>query len=136
AVKTIPMSGRVFTLIGSLAASISVLAGAFGAHALADSLGDRADVYETAVRYQMYHAVALVLVGLLRSRIESGILAAAGWCFVGGIVLFSGSLYALVILDLPVLGALAPVGGLGFVAGWLLFGAGVWHARRPTTNDR
>ncbi|MDX1430712.1 MAG: DUF423 domain-containing protein [Rhodothermales bacterium] len=129
------MSGRVFTLIGSLAASISVLAGAFGAHALADSLGDRADVYETAVRYQMYHAVALVLVGLLKRRIESVMLVAAGWCFVGGIALFSGSLYGLVILDLPVLGALAPVGGFGFVAGWVLLGIGVWRERRPTNND-
>lgn len=124
------MSGRVFILIGSLAASISVLAGAFGAHWLAETLGDRADVYETAVRYQMYHAIAMLLVGLLIRRYPLRPLRLAGWAFFAGIVLFSGSLFTLVLANTPGLGAVAPIGGLSFMAGWLLLGWGVWNAPR------
>lgn len=126
------MSGRVFLLIGSLAASISVLAGAFGAHMLSESLGDRAEVFETAVRYQMYHAIGLVIVGLLAGRLQSSgaQLRRAGYLFVAGIVLFSGSLYALVLLNLPVLGAVAPLGGLSFIAGWVFLGLAGWQGWR------
>ncbi len=126
------MSGRVFLLIGSLAASISVLAGAFGAHMLSESLGERFDVFETAVRYQMYHAVGLVIVGLLAARLNGTDthLRRAGYLFIAGILLFSGSLYALVLLDVPALGAVAPVGGLSFIAGWIFLGMAGWQGRR------
>lgn len=122
------MSGRAYILIGSLAASISVLAGAIGAHFLLETLGDRADVYETAVRYQMYHALGMVLTGLLEKQYPGVNVRRAGWAFLSGILLFSGSLYALAILELPALGAVAPLGGLSFIAGWLLLASGVLRA--------
>ncbi|NNE47040.1 MAG: DUF423 domain-containing protein [Rhodothermales bacterium] len=127
------MSGRVFILIGSIAASISVLAGAFGAHALSDVLGERADVYETAARYHMYHALALVLVGLLVRRYESKMIRNAGWLFLAGIIVFSGSLYTLAITNDGLWGAVTPVGGVLFVAAWLMMGVGVWKAPPTST---
>ena len=130
------MSGRAYILIGSLAASISVLAGAFGAHFLVETLGERADVYETAVRYQMYHALGMIVTGVLERRYPGATVRLAGWAFLAGILLFSGSLYALAILDLPVLGAVAPAGGLSFVAGWLLLGSGVWGAGESSRGQR
>ncbi len=131
------MSGRVFLLIGSLAASISVLGGAFGAHMLSESLGERVEVFETAVRYQMYHSIGVIFVGLLAGQVgATGIyLRTAGYLFLAGIVLFSGSLYALVLLDMPVMGAVAPLGGLSFVAGWVLLGMAAWQWRHHEEKD-
>ncbi len=127
------MPGRVFLLIGSLAATISVLAGAFGAHGLSDVLGSRAGVYETAARYHMYHALAIVLVGLLLNSDERASLRFAGWSFLAGILVFSGSLYGLAITGTTWLGAAAPVGGIAFAIGWILMGVGVW--RRMATAE-
>jgi uncharacterized membrane protein YgdD (TMEM256/DUF423 family) len=124
------MSGRVFILIGSIAASISVLAGAFGAHGLADVLGDRADVYETAARYHMYHALAIILVGILFRRYRSRAVMMAGWLFLAGVLVFSGSLYVLAISGVAAWGAITPFGGVLFVLAWILLGTGVWRARR------
>lgn len=124
------MSGRVFILIGSLAASISVLAGAFGAHGLAEVLGDRAQVYETAARYHMYHALAIVFVGLLHRWYAGRALRAAGWLFLAGVLVFSGSLYALSITGYTGWGAITPIGGVFFVVAWVLLGVGVWRAPR------
>lgn len=124
------MSGRVFILIGSLAASISVLAGAFGAHGLADVLGDRSGVYETAVRYHMYHALAIILVGLLYRRYGGKTLWTAGWMFLAGVVVFSGSLYALSITGLTRWGVVTPFGGVLFLIAWVLLGIGTWRAPR------
>ncbi|MBT8399370.1 MAG: DUF423 domain-containing protein [Rhodothermia bacterium] len=123
--------------MGSLAASISVLAGAFGSHALSESLGARADVFETAARYQMYHSIALVIVGLLAGRSRSGYshLQRAGYLFIAGIVLFSGSLYGLVLLDMPMLGAVTPFGGLSFVAGWIFLALAGWQGRHDDAVD-
>ncbi len=113
---------------GALFAGLAVAAGAFGAHALrAELTPERLAVFETGARYQMYHALALVAVGLLAGRSETGLLHAAAYLFAAGIVLFSGSLYALVLTDTPWLGAVAPVGGVCFLAGW---GALVWAALR------
>ena len=75
-------------------------------------------VFETGVRYHMYHALALVLVALVMGRMSGWLLHAAGWCFVAGIVLFSGSLYALALTGVTILGAITPLGGLAFLAGW------------------
>ena len=124
------MSGRFYILIGSLAASISVLAGAFGAHGLSEVLGERVDVYETAARYQMYHSLGIILVGILARRDEVRAVKVAGWLFLAGIVFFSGSLYLLSITGVGMWGAVAPVGGLLFVAGWAAMGLGVWKAPR------
>jgi uncharacterized membrane protein YgdD (TMEM256/DUF423 family) len=75
-------------------------------------------VFESAVRYHMYHALALLLVGLILGRMDGWLIHTAGWCFVAGIILFSGSLYALALSGVTMLGAITPVGGLAFLAGW------------------
>jgi uncharacterized membrane protein YgdD (TMEM256/DUF423 family) len=95
-------------------ALLGVAAGAFGAHALKKVAGAaHLETFEVAVRYQMIHAIAVVLAGIVD-------VPAAGWCFVAGIVLFSGSLYLLVLTGSRWLGAVTPVGGLLFIAGWAL----------------
>lgn len=105
--------------LGALLAGLSVAAGAFGAHALRGRL-DAADLatFETAARYQMYHALALLLAGWQAARFPGRAVSWAVRGFVAGIVLFSGSLYALVLLDLRWMGAITPLGGLAFVSGW------------------
>ena len=120
----------LFTALGALFGFLSVAAGAFGAHALQRRLPhDLLTVFETGARYQMYHALALVLVGLLAARAPSAALHAAGWLFVAGVALFSGSLYALALSGVRVLGAVTPVGGLCFLAGWALLAWAAWSAR-------
>jgi len=120
---------RQFFALGSILALLAVAAGAFGAHALKDSLGpDRLDVFKTAAQYQMYHSLALIAVGIAASRWQDGLINVAGWLFVAGIVLFSGSLYALAVTDVKVLGAITPLGGLCFMAGWLCLALGVWRS--------
>jgi uncharacterized membrane protein YgdD (TMEM256/DUF423 family) len=110
---------RTFLLIGALAGFIGVALGAFGAHGLRSRLSaDMLAVFETGVRYQMYHALAILVVALAAARLDGWLLRAAGWLFTGGIVLFSGSLYALALSGLTVLGAVTPIGGLAFLAGW------------------
>jgi uncharacterized membrane protein YgdD (TMEM256/DUF423 family) len=108
-----------FLLIGSLAGFTGVALGAFGAHALRGRLSpDMLLVFETGVRYQMYHAVAILIVGLVLGRMGGWLISAAGWLFTVGIVLFSGSLYLLAFTGVTMLGAVTPVGGLAFLAGW------------------
>jgi uncharacterized membrane protein YgdD (TMEM256/DUF423 family) len=115
---------RLFLTLGSLSAALSVAAGAFGAHALRARVEPRLlEVFETAARYQMYHAFALLAVAWLASRSTSGWLAASGWLFVAGTVLFSGSLYAMTFTGIRALGAITPIGGVCFIAGWLALAA-------------
>ena len=110
---------QTFLLIGALGGVIGVTLDAFGAHGLRGRLSpDMFAVFETAVRYHMYHALALVLVSALMTRIDGWLMSAAGWSFTIGIVLFSGSLYALALTGVPVLGAVTPIGGVAFVLGW------------------
>ncbi len=107
--------------VGAILGGLSVVAGAFASHALREKLSDRAmSIFDTAARYQMYHAIALLLVTLLLSRPEfpQPTLVAAGWAFIIGIAIFSGSLYALSLTDIKVLGAITPLGGAAFIAGW------------------
>jgi uncharacterized membrane protein YgdD (TMEM256/DUF423 family) len=112
---------RTFLLIGALAGFIGVAFGAFGAHALKGRLSpDMLAVFETGVRYQMYHAFAVLLVALAAARFDGWMVRAAGWAFTTGIVLFSGSLYALALTGVTVLGAITPLGGLAFLIGWAL----------------
>src|SRR5437868_13237812 len=115
---------RTFLLAGAVAGLIAVAFGAFGAHGLRGRLTpDMLAVFETGVRYHMYHALALLLVGALMSRdvAHAGrAIVAAGWLFVAGIVLFSGSLYLLAVTGVTVLGAITPIGGVAFLAGWAL----------------
>lgn len=121
---------RHFLVLGALSAGVSVAAGAFGAHALRTRLAP-ADLatFETAARYQMYHALALIGVALAGTRWEGRGLTLAGWCFVAGTLLFSGSLYALVFSGLRWLGAVTPLGGLCFLAGWVLMARAAWSGR-------
>jgi uncharacterized membrane protein YgdD (TMEM256/DUF423 family) len=104
--------------LGALNAAIAIAAGAFAAHGLRERLDARAlDVFETAARYHMYHAFALVLAGLLAGAVRG--MHLAGWLFQSGIVLFSGSLYVLALTGAKGLGPITPIGGLAFLAGGL-----------------
>jgi uncharacterized membrane protein YgdD (TMEM256/DUF423 family) len=114
------MMDRVFLGLGAMSGFVAVAAGAFGAHALRDRLSaEYLAVFETAARYQMYHALALLAVALLLSLRPSGTLQWAGWLFVVGTTLFCGSLYALALTGTRWLGAITPLGGIAFLAGWI-----------------
>ena len=111
---------RTFLLIAGLAGAIGVGLGAFGAHGLRSRLSpEMLAVFETGVRYHMYHTLALLLVAVLITRVESRLLPIAGWSFTAGIVLFSGSLYVLALSGITILGAVTPFGGLAFLIGWI-----------------
>jgi len=122
---------RLFLTLGALSAFVAVAAGAFGAHALRDRLSaEMLQVFQTGVTYQMYHAMALLAVGILLARFSadgSVWLSGAGWLFVAGTVLFSGSLYALSLSGTTWLGAIAPLGGVAFLLGWLCLAIGLWR---------
>jgi uncharacterized membrane protein YgdD (TMEM256/DUF423 family) len=110
---------RNFLLIGAVAAFLGVALGAFGAHGLRGRLSpEMLSVFQTGVQYQMYHAIALILVAGIMSRMSGWLIQTAGWCFAAGIVLFSGSLYLLAVTGVTMLGAITPIGGLAFLAGW------------------
>ncbi|MEF8938965.1 MAG: DUF423 domain-containing protein [Salinivenus sp.] len=119
---------RFFFLIGAVLAGLGVAAGAFGAHGLEGRVTpDRLETFHTAVTYQMYHALALFGVGWAAAQGGSALVHGAGYCFVAGILIFSGSLYLLVLTDTSWLGAITPLGGAFFLAGWGLFAWGVWQ---------
>ena len=113
------IADRLFAL-GAMSAFVAVAAGAFGAHGLKARLApDLLAVFEVAVRYQMYHALALIACAWAIGKWPGTIVSSAGWLFVAGTIVFSGSLYALSLTGVRWLGALTPIGGLAFVAGWL-----------------
>jgi uncharacterized membrane protein YgdD (TMEM256/DUF423 family) len=114
---------RTFLLAGAVAGFIGVAFGAFGAHGLRGRLSpDMLAVFETGVRYQMYHALALLLTAIVAGRVDSRAVAAAGWLFIAGIALFSGSLYVLSVTGVTAFGAITPIGGVAFLAGWICLG--------------
>lgn len=120
---------RVFLTIAALLGGSSIAAGAFAAHALREQLSDRAlESFQTAARYQMYHALALLLVSLLLSRAEppQPLLTVTGSAFIAGVLLFSGSLYALSLTGIKGLGAITPLGGAVLIAGWLCLAVAAW----------
>jgi uncharacterized membrane protein YgdD (TMEM256/DUF423 family) len=112
-----------FTAIGGVFGFLAVTFGAFGAHVMSSHLtAHMMDVYNTGVQFQMYHALALVLVGILCKLLPSNrLLSTAGWLFTVGVILFSGSLYALSSTQTLILGAVTPLGGLCMLAGWVFF---------------
>lgn len=114
---------------GGLLALTAVALGAFGAHGLRPKLTPRdMEIFETAVRYQMFHALAIILMGLFQ-RMEVGnirLLDWSPWAFGSGILLFSGSLYIMVLTGKRWLGAITPLGGLLFLAGWFIFVLSMW----------
>jgi uncharacterized membrane protein YgdD (TMEM256/DUF423 family) len=110
---------RTFMLVGAVAAFLSVAFGAFGAHGLRERISpDMLAVFETGARYQMYHALAILIVAVAMARMDGWLIKTAGWLFTAGIVLFSGSLYLLALTGVTVLGAITPLGGFAFLAGW------------------
>jgi len=130
-------------LVGALSAAIAVMTGAFAAHSLTDRFAEQyagqtrmvageeiplarkylAD-FKTGAEYQMTHSLALIAVGILASSRRSRMVTSAGWCFLGGILLFSGSLYALTLFGIRVLGAITPIGGVLFLVGWVFLALG------------
>ena len=112
---------RIFLFLGALSAFMGVAAGAFGAHGLRGRIStEMLAIFEVGVRYQMYHAFALIITAWVQTKWPSSMAVAAGWCFAVGTVVFSGSLYGLSLNGTRWLGAVTPVGGVAFLAGWLL----------------
>ncbi len=119
---------RLFFVLGALSGFISVAAGAFGAHALRARLDAPAlAIFETGVRYQFFHALALMAAAWAVGRWPGPFGAWSGWLFVGGTVVFSGTLYALALGAPRWLGAVTPIGGLAMLAGWLCLAAAAWR---------
>ena len=123
---------RIFISVAAILGGLSVAAGAFASHALKEKLSERAlEIFETAARYQMYHALALLLVALLLMRAELPVptLIVTGWLFIVGIAIFSGSLYALSLTGVKLLGAITPLGGAAFIAGWGTLAIAAWSVK-------
>ena len=132
---------RKFLLIGAILGALSVALGAFAAHSLKKFVpAETVSTFETGVRYQFYHTFAIIIIGLLGLRNQSALLKWAGNCFIIGIILFSGSLYLLTALKatetvgLGGIGIITPIGGLFFIAGWLLMFFGILKHRN--TSER
>jgi uncharacterized membrane protein YgdD (TMEM256/DUF423 family) len=129
-----------FLKTGALLAAMAVILGAFAAHALRDMVSEKAvATFETAVRYQFYHAFALIITGILFQNFRFKSLRWAGYLFIAGIILFSGSLYCLSLVQAAVqpgykwLGPLTPLGGLCFIAGWVLLCVGFFRHKEVTS---
>lgn len=121
---------RVFLTLAALLAALAVMLGAFGAHGLKSKLSpDMLAVFQTAVQYHMWHALGLALVALAAIHWpQLNGLRWAGWSMIVGIILFSGSLYALALTNVKMLGAITPFGGLAFIVAWIVFAVSVWKA--------
>jgi uncharacterized membrane protein YgdD (TMEM256/DUF423 family) len=123
-------SDGTFVLIGSVLGAVAVAAGAFGAHGLKGWLApEMLAVFETGVRYHLVHALALLAVAWATTRWSGHAVVLAGWLFVAGIVLFSGSLYALSLTGVRAFGIVTPFGGAAFIVGWLLLAWGAWAGK-------
>lgn len=125
------MASRNFILLAAVFGFLGVAAGAFGAHGLTAYFAahpDLEDSFRTAVQYQMYHALALIGAAWAVERTANRWATWAGYLFAAGIVLFSGSLYLLSLLDVRMMGAVAPLGGLALLAGWVCLGAAAWRS--------
>ncbi|CDF81776.1 DUF423 domain-containing protein [Pseudomonas sp. QL9] len=119
---------RTFLLFAAFFGFTGVGLGAFAAHGLKNRLSaDYLAIFQTGVHYQMLHALALFGVALLSTQLSGRLIAASGWLFVAGILVFSGSLYLLTLTATPVLGAITPIGGLCFLGGWLCLGLAAWR---------
>lgn len=121
---------KLFLLSGSALGALGVMIGAFGAHKLKNYLLQigRLDVFETAVKYQFYHAFALLVLGLLMFKIQAKSLDYAGLSFIAGTIIFSGSLYILCMTNVGKWGAVTPIGGTFMIAGWVLLFIGILKA--------
>lgn len=125
------MQDRHFIGLGALNMLISVAAGAFGAHALKQVLSaDMLAIWQTAVHYQMVHALGLIATGVLMSRLDQVWMRRVGWAMLIGILIFSGSLYALALTGIRILGAITPVGGLAFLFAWAMLAWQAWTSTK------
>ena len=123
------ITAKLFLSLGAISGALGVIIGAFGAHGLKSKLSaEMLTVYQTGVQYQFYHTFALLAVGLLAMKFQSGLLTSSGWSFLVGMILFSGSLYALSISGIKTLGAITPIGGLFFIVGWVLLTVSILKA--------
>jgi uncharacterized membrane protein YgdD (TMEM256/DUF423 family) len=121
---------KIFLIFGSSFAALAVAIGAFGAHALKSILeaNNRLPAFETGVKYQFYHALALIMLGLLMQKFDHRIFAWSGYGFIAGIILFSGSLYILSLSGLGKWGAVTPLGGVAFLLGWVTLIIGIYKS--------
>lgn len=121
---------KVFVVLGSIGALLSVALGAFGAHGLKNILSPQMLAnYQTGVQYQMMHALGLICIGIITKWLgPSTILHSAGWLLLAGIIIFSGSLYILSITGITKFGAITPIGGVAFILGWLCLIIAVWKS--------
>jgi uncharacterized membrane protein YgdD (TMEM256/DUF423 family) len=118
---------KTFLIVGSIFGALSVIIGAFGAHALKSLLEStsRIETFETAVKYQFYHAFALILLGILMLNLKHQFFEYAGYSFVVGTIIFSGSLYILCLSGITKFGMITPIGGLFMIAGWIFLTLGI-----------
>lgn len=123
------MLSKQWIFMGAISSFFAVLLGAFGAHALKNTLSQYSwEIYHVAVQYHWVHALGLIGLGLWAAQNPSADTSLAGWAFVAGLSIFSGSLYALAITELKFLGAITPIGGVAFLVGWIAFAFQVWKA--------
>ena len=122
------MTHRGWIITGGIMGALGVALGAFGAHGLSATLeaSGRAGTFDTATQYHLVHALALVLAGVLAERLPGRWTRLAGWLFLVGVALFSGSLYVLAIFDVGFMGAVAPFGGAALIGGWLCLARAAW----------
>lgn len=115
------MTAKTVLILAGIFGALSVGIGAFGAHGLESTLtaNGRVETFETGVKYQFYHTLALLLLGILMLNLQSGYFNYAAICFVIGMIIFSGSLYTLSLTNITWLGAITPIGGLAFILGWV-----------------
>ncbi|ARC60829.1 hypothetical protein CHCC20441_1393 [Bacillus licheniformis] len=113
---------KLFLILGAVNAMLAVALGAFGAHGLEGKIPEKyLQIWQTGVQYHMYHALGLIAVALIASKLAGAVsVSAAGWLMFAGIVLFSGSLYVLSLTQISVLGAITPLGGVAFIAAWIM----------------
>jgi len=113
---------KLFLILGAVNAMLAVALGAFGAHGLEGKIPEKyLQIWQTGVQYHMYHALGLIAVALIAAKLtDAGSVSAAGWLMFAGIVLFSGSLYVLSLTQISVLGAITPLGGVAFIAAWIM----------------
>lgn len=121
---------KIFLISGSVLGGLSVAIGAFGAHALKTILeaNNRLETFETGVKYQFYHALALILLGLIMQKFDDKAFIWAGYSYLIGILIFSGSLYILSLTGIGKWGAVTPLGGVAFILGWILLAVGLYRS--------
>jgi uncharacterized membrane protein YgdD (TMEM256/DUF423 family) len=120
---------KIFAVLGAVSAFLSVALGAFGAHALKNTLTPAMqETFETGVRYQMYHSLALLVIAWAIDRFGPHLFTLSGWFMVAGIVIFSGSLYVLTMTGIRWLGAITPIGGVSLLIGWGILAYGFWKS--------